>query len=238
MKPDFPALATILFFLTTGFLFVIFISGLTRGLKAIRHTNYYGILYLTAVGILAWFTLLTFLSIKGFFADFVSMPPKLPLALIVPTAAIVFLAMNRTVGNILDTLHPNALIYPQAFRIVVEIILWLLYLDHICPEQMTFEGRNFDIIAGITAPIFGYLSFAGGRKNINLAIIWNIISLGLLLNILTVAVLSIPQVGVLTPPNTFVAYFPLVLLPGFVAPFALMLHVLSLRQLIRMKKAG
>ena len=59
--------------------------------------------------------------------------------------------------------------------------------------------------------------------------------MGLLLNIVITAMLSVPQIGVFTPPNYMVAYWPMVWLPGFVAPFAMMLHLFSLRQLFRMK---
>ncbi len=42
-------------------------------------------------------------------------------------------------------------------RLPIEIILFKLYLNKMIPQLMTFEGRNFDIVIGITAPIVGYL---------------------------------------------------------------------------------
>ncbi|TAH22438.1 MAG: hypothetical protein EAZ08_00730 [Cytophagales bacterium] len=44
------------------------------------------------------------------------------------------------------------LIYLNIVRIPVEIILFWLFVNKAIPELMTFEGRNLDIIAGITAP--------------------------------------------------------------------------------------
>jgi hypothetical protein len=115
----------------------------------------------------------------------------------------------------------------------VELVLWLLYRDGICPQQMTFEGWNFDILAGLTAPLVAYLAFGAGRNNKTLAIAWNVIGLGLLLTIIMTAILSAPQIGVFQPENRMIAYWPMIWLPGFVAPFALMLHLFSLRQLLR-----
>ena len=42
-------------------------------------------------------------------------------------------------------------------RLPIEIILLELYLNKMIPQLMTFEGRNFDVVLGITAPIVGYL---------------------------------------------------------------------------------
>ena len=48
------------------------------------------------------------------------------------------------------------------------------------PQLMTFEGRNFDILSGITAPIIYWLAFRSGKTNRPLLIIWNILALGFL----------------------------------------------------------
>jgi hypothetical protein len=48
------------------------------------------------------------------------------------------------------------------------------------------------------------------------------------------AILSAPtpfRVLASDPPNTFMAYFPYVLLPAFLVPCALLMHLLSIRQL-------
>ncbi|MEY3442949.1 MAG: hypothetical protein RLZZ519_1230 [Bacteroidota bacterium] len=233
--PQFTPLPTILFLVITLFVFVAIVQGLVVGLRGIRHPNYTSVLYLAILGMFSWLGGLLLLSTNGFFANFTSMPPRVTVTIIVPFAVILFLTFKRSFGEFLDVLHPAFLIYLQTFRILVEVVLWLQFRDGNCPEQMTFEGSNFDIIAGITAPIVGWLAFGGGRENRILAIVWNFIGMGLLLNVVVTAILSIPQIGVFTPPNYMVAYWPMVWLPGFVAPFAMMLHLFSLRQLFRMK---
>jgi hypothetical protein len=37
------------------------------------------------------------------------------------------------------------------------------FLNKSVPELMTFEGQNFDIIAGITAQFNGYFDFTKGK---------------------------------------------------------------------------
>jgi hypothetical protein len=116
--------------------------------------------------------------------------------------------------------------------VFVEILLWLLFIEHLLPEQMTFEGRNFDIIAGLTAPVIAY--FVGQHKLSKKGIIlWNLICLALLINIVSVAIMSMPtpfQYFTNEPSNTIVTVFPVNWLPGLLVPLAYGLHFLSLRQ--------
>jgi hypothetical protein len=76
-------------------------------------------------------------------------------------------------------------------RVPVELVLLWLYQHGQVPQLMTFEGRNFDILSGLTAPLVAWLGFCGGKINRALLIIWNLFALGLLLNIVTTAILSL-----------------------------------------------
>lgn len=233
--PHFSPAPVILFIVITVFVFGAIVQGLVVGLRNLRHPNYTSVLYAAIFAMLTWLGGLLVLSTKGFFADFQSMPPRVMLALLVPFGVILFLTFKRSFGEFLDGLKPAPLLYLQGFRVFVELVLWMLVLDGSCPKQMSFEGWNFDILAGISGPIVGWLAVGGGRRRKWLAIVWNFVGMALLTNIIVIAILSFPQIGVLTPPNYMVAYWPMIWLPGFVAPFAMMLHLFSLRQLLRMK---
>ena len=114
----------------------------------------------------------------------------------------------------------------------------MLFLAEVLPEQMSFEGRNFDVIAGATAPIFAWICFGNGKYKRGLAIAWNILGLMLLLNILVIAVLSMPlpiRYFMNEPSNTIVATFPIVFLPAVLVPVAYSMHIFSLKQLLRRK---
>ena len=99
---------------------------------------------------------------------------------------------------------------------------------------MTFEGRNLDILSGITATLVAFLVY---RKKLSrpLTIAWNVACLGLLANIVITAILSLPtpfRVFMNEPTNTIVAEFPIVWLPALLVPLAYGLHFLSIRQLL------
>jgi hypothetical protein len=127
-------------------------------------------------------------------------------------------------------------IYLQSFRILMELILWLLYLQHRVPAIMTFEGRNADILVGLTAIPLGYLCFVRKSWPARVALWWNVAGILILLNVVVHAQLSTPsplQVFLTDPPVTFIAYWPYILLPGFLVPLAWLGHAASIIQLRR-----
>jgi hypothetical protein len=99
---------------------------------------------------------------------------------------------------------------------------------------MTFEGRNFDILSGLTAPIIYFLAFRNGRVNRPLLVVWNIAALGLLINIVTIAILSYKsplQKLAFDQPNVAITYFPFIWLPTIVVPLVLFCHLAALWKL-------
>jgi hypothetical protein len=103
---------------------------------------------------------------------------------------------------------------------------------------MTFEGRNLDILSGLTAPLVYYFAFVQktlGRKG---QLLWNVACIALLMNIVGTAALAAPtpfQKLAFEQPNVGVLYFPFVWLPGVVVPLVLLSHLASVRQLLRKK---
>jgi hypothetical protein len=103
------------------------------------------------------------------------------------------------------------------------------------PELMTFEGRNYDIILGITAPIIGWL-FIKKKINRHVLLLWNIVGLFFVLFILVNGILSaelpFQQFG-FEQPNRGINYFPFVLLPATIVPIVIWTH---LSDIIKLRK--
>ena len=121
----------------------------------------------------------------------------------------------------------------QAFRIAVELILHRLYQEGVVPVQMTFVGRNLDIVSGVTAAAVGVWLGRGGRSPA-VVLAWNILGLALLANIVTIAILSTPvpfRRFIDGPPNLLPSEVPYVWLPSFLVQLALAGHVLVFRRL-------
>lgn len=214
----------------------LFLRQLHKSLKA---TNFpeerkKRILRGTTLALIGWTVLTGILSLSGFLGDFSSFPPKMMIVLIVPLTAIIWMVSTKTTKEILLHTPAETIIGLQSFRVFVEILLWMLFVTNLAPIQMTFEGRNLDILSGITAPLIAFLI---SRKKISkpITILWNIACLGLLANIVITAILSMPtpfRVFMNEPANTIVAEFPIVWLPALLVPLAYGLHFLSIRQLL------
>ena len=189
----------------------------------------------TLISLAGWAIATSLLAWSGVLSDFSSFPPKLIIVLIIPLVTIIWLVRTKEVKEILIHTPPESIIWLQSFRIIVEILLWRLYIDNLAPIQMTFEGRNFDILSGLTALVVAYL-VANKKITSPLVIAWNLACLALLVNIVAIAILSMPtpfRVFMNEPANTIVTKFPIVWLPALLVPLAYGLHFLSLRQYLR-----
>lgn len=188
--------------------------------------------------ITGWLALQGVLSSKGFYLDFTGFPPRFAMAIGPPLLFILFLFIFRR--KILQYFSLKILTWLHIIRIPVEIILFGLYLDKQIPQLMTFEGRNFDILSGLTAPVIAYCCFTKNLLSWKVALVWNFICLVLLLNIFVHAILSAPfvfQQFAFDQPNVAVAYFPFIWLPSFVVPLVLFSHLVSIVRLLpAMKK--
>jgi hypothetical protein len=139
-------------------------------------------------------------------------------------------------GGFIDRLSLKTLTWLSVVRVPVELVLLWLSQNGLVPREMTFEGRNIDIIAGLTAPLIAWLAFRGGSVNRTLLLVWNVLALASLVNIVTVAVLSFPgplQRFGFEHPNVGVTYFPFIWLPTIIVPAVLFAHLASLWQLAR-----
>jgi hypothetical protein len=189
--------------------------------------------FIAAAVLAAWMAYTGLAAGKGMFLDSQAVPPPF-LRLIVPGLLLVFAAAFSGFGKRLAKhLGYAALIGFHGFRLPLEGLLWWLHHQGRLPVQMTFEGRNLDILTGIGAIVMAVLVRKGiaGRKAV---MIWNLAGFMLLLNIMSVAILSIP--GPLRrfhnePANTLVLHFPYVWIPGVFVLAAFLGHLLIIRKL-------
>ncbi|MEM9675300.1 MAG: hypothetical protein AAF992_22100 [Bacteroidota bacterium] len=117
----------------------------------------------TLIGLGAWLLFISVASLSGLFSDFSSFPPRVVIVITIPFITILLITFSRSINAILKVIPPQNLLYIQAFRVIVEVLLWMLFLQELLPEQMTFEGRNWDILVGLTAPLMAYFGLVRGK---------------------------------------------------------------------------
>lgn len=190
----------------------------------------------TLIILVSWSILQSFVALSGFYLDISAIPPRILLSLL-PVFIFIGILFNTQKGQtFIDSLSLEKLTLLHIVRVPVEIVLFWLFLHKAIPELMTFEGRNFDILAGITAPIIYYFVFVKKSMNKKLLLGWNIICLLLLINIVVNAILASPvpfQQFAFEQPNIAIIYFPFNLLPSVVVPLVLFSHLLAIRRLLK-----
>ncbi len=180
--------------------------------------------------LLAWLVLQGVVAYSGFYTNTTGVPPRFTLTIGPALLCIILLFATSKGRQFLDRLNLQSLTLLHVARIPVEIVLLWLFVHRAIPQVMTFEGHNFDILSGITAPIVWYLT--QNNTNRKLLLMWNIVCLGLLLNIVITAVLAAPfdfQQIAFDQPNIAVLYFPFVWLPACVVPLVLLNHLAAIK---------
>jgi len=184
--------------------------------------------------LIAWLLGLGILAAVGAFLQAGCIPPYFAAVGVLPSVAGVIFVSSRAGTSVLQRMSPAWLVGLQSFRVVVEIVLWALATQHRLSPLLTFEGRNFDILVGLTALPVAWLCFARRAWPPHVALGWNIAGIAILLNIVIHALLSAPtpfQALRTEPPTTIIATLPYIWLPGFLVPLAFSLHAASLRTL-------
>lgn len=183
-----------------------------------------------------WLFFQAVLSINGFYEITDTIPPRLPIFAVLPSILLIVLLFIFARKTLIERLSLKTLTIIHIVRIPVEMVLLWLFQFGLIPQLMTFEGRNFDILSGLTAPAIYFLAFRGGKINRPVLIGWNILALLLLINIIVNAFLSFPtafQTFAFDQPNRAVVYFPFIWLPSVVVPIVLFSHLASLWQLLK-----
>lgn len=188
---------------------------------------------IAAAVLAAWMAFSGAMAAKGLLLDPVAVPPPFARIMVPGLLLAVFAAFSPLGTRLARHLGYASLIGFHAFRVPLEGLLWWFHQQGRLPVQMTFEGRNFDILTGVSAVVAAVLAKRGvlGPRAV---LFWNLAGFALLLNIMGVAIASVP--GPLRlfhnePANTLVLHFPYVWIPAVFVLAALFGHLLLFRKL-------
>ena len=224
-------LTTTLFTLLAAVMAVLAVRTILKALGP----GYSGVVAAGAI-VLAYLVIPAVLAEAGALDRYDPMPaPGLVLILVLAIATVV-LALSRFGSRIATSLGIASLVGYQAFRIPVEWLLHRLYGEGVVPVQMTWSGRNFDVITGITALSLGMWLARTPSRPRGLLHAWNLLGFALLANVVAVAVLSAPvpfRTFMEGPPNLLPSTFPFIWLPTFLVQLALFGHLALFKELRR-----
>merc|ERR1719387_2946801 len=169
------------------------------------------------------------------------MPPPMMILLFTCIALNCCINLLTEVGKRLASLPLSILVGFQVFRLPVELLLALGHSEGFVPVQLTWEGRNLDVVTAVLAFLLCTWALAiekipwccddvPDRRKPPMWAFWafNLIGLGLLINVVITAVLSMPtQFRMFTndPPAVFFTYPPFIWLPTVLVQMALAGHL-------------
>jgi hypothetical protein len=196
----------------------------------------------TAVIVAAWFLGFSWLGARGFFAASTKPAiPALPLAVFVSIPIGVWFALgNSAVRKAVAALPLAALIGVQFYR--VNGLIFVLYtLRGELPGAFGFPAGLGDIAVGLLAIVSAWMLTKGAAYARTAAYLWNALGILDLVVALTMGFLSSPsplQRVAFDHPNTLISAYPLVMIPVFLVPLSLILHILSLWRLGRQRASA
>ncbi len=184
--------------------------------------------------LMGWLMLTGSLAFYGWLSENQSFPPHMFAVLVPAIIGVAWLSLSKSFWQLIHPVAQHWIVLLQSFRVLMEVLLLYMWKAGLVAQMMTFEGANFDILVGITAPIVAFLAYKFGPRMKRTLIIWNIFGIIALTNVVVRGLLAAPtsmQMIFVEPANTAVFYFPFVWLPAFVVPMAYLLHIISLKKL-------
>jgi hypothetical protein len=234
MKDTFFTIAQLGFLTLSLICIFLIVKGIQFGIKKGNYSSTWISKFVIIITL--WILLVSILSLVGISQKFELFPFNIAPFLLPPLILSIWLSFfYKPFHEFLKQIPHSWILYLQFFRVPVEIFLWMLYENNSIPIQMTFEGRNLDILTGLTAPLAVWLFIKEGKEHKWALVIWNLLGIGLLINIVGTAILSMPtpfRVFMNEPANVIVTHFPFIFLPTILVPLAYYLHFFSLKKLL------
>jgi hypothetical protein len=187
-----------------------------------------------------WFAVAWSAAINGVFRTGASPLPSLPLAIFLPVMiGAPLLLLSKRVGQVLDAMPATWLVALQLYRVFGS---WALaaWLHGVLPGVFALPAGTGDVLTGLFAVPAAIAVASGTAQGRKAAIAWNIFGLADFAVAITLGMITSPgrfQLIVPSLPGIGAGAYPDVLTPAFVVPCSILLHALSLRQLIR-RRAG
>ncbi|ACC75715.1 MFS transporter [Paraburkholderia phymatum] len=184
-----------------------------------------------------WFALAWSCAINGVFrtGGSTSAVPLLPLAIFLPIiVGTPLVLLSKRVKQVLDATPATWLIALQLYRVFGS---WALaaWLRGALPGVFALPAGMGDVLTGLFAVPAALAVASGAEQGRKVAIVWNVVGLADFVIAIALGIVTSPgrfQLIVPSVASIGAGAYPDVLTPAFVVPASVLLHALSLRQLI------
>jgi len=182
----------------------------------------------------AWFVAALVSSWFGLYRTVTSGRPTIEYGLLIPIiAGVVLFRQRSTLKRVIEAVPQRWLVSVQLYR-AEGLIFLVLYAAGYLPGVFAWPAGVGDILVGLFAPVVGA---AYARRSPNAAgwlRAWNLFGIVDLIVAISTGFLSSPsrlQMFAFGAPNELISAFPLAMIPVFLVPLSILLHLASLKRL-------
>ncbi len=181
-----------------------------------------------------WFFAALVSSWLGLYQGASTRIPTVEFGLLLPIiAGVIFYWRSPLLRHITAAASQGLIVGVQIYRLLGVIFL-VLYVRGSMPGVFALPAGTGDVAVGLLAPAVALMFTRGWRGSTGLVRAWNLLGLADLAVAVTTGFLSSPspiQLFAFDNPNTLISAFPLVMIPVFLVPAAVLLHLASLAKL-------
>ena len=187
---------------------------------------------ISAVILISWFLVALALGLAGAYKAAPDRVPTIQYGIFIPLVVGAWLILRSpAVGRIIDAVPQPWIVGVQLYR-ALGVIFLILYANHQMPGLFALPAGIGDVTVGLLAPVVALAYARDARRNAGRVTTWNILGiLDLVVAITTGFITSPSTLFSYAPPNALIAIFPLVLIPVYLVPLSLLLHLASLAKL-------
>ncbi len=181
------------------------------------------------IALFAWLMAAVGLALSGVYFRGTAGIPTIQFGILIPIVlGVAAYATSPGIRAFIGSLPQGWLVGVQLYRVIGGIFLVLWSAGQL-PALFAWPAGAGDIAVGLAAPFIAWAaSKRGGRAA---AVVWNIAGMADLGVALATGFLTSPskfQMFAFDAPNLMVGQFPLILIPTFLVPLSILLHLASL----------
>ena len=182
--------------------------------------------------LISWFLVALVLGLADAYKAAPDRIPTIQYGIFIPLVVGAWLILRSpAVGRIIDAVPQPWIVGVQLYR-ALGVIFLILYANHQMPGLFALPAGIGDVTVGLLAPAVALAYARDARRNAGRVTTWNIVGiLDLVVAITTGFITSPSALFSYEPPNALIAIFPLVLIPVYLVPLSLLLHLASLAKL-------
>jgi hypothetical protein len=202
--------------------------------RALSHGNKKRFL-LVLLGMGCLMALTATFAVLGVFAKADAAPPLFQVFAATVITLSFALGMSRFGRDVATNTSFGKLVFLQAFRLPLEVVMYVAAINAIMPKEFSFAGYNFDILTGAGAVLLGVALLRNKLVPRWALVAWNLWGIACLVVIAGLAIATSPKVAAfgtdLSKINTWVLFFPYAWLPTILVSVAVLGHTLVSRKL-------